>query len=692
MLKPDDERQDVRRASRGPNAHDELPAPMPDVQDADGDAIGPQGASLIRELQRIQRAFDQEHHAAARRLPPVPRAAKRGPAADPKMRRHGKGPSERAPVRKGIMSRAVDACLARIGLGGAQPRPTDHRPRIERTIDRPMVNQPPRRMASPPTMHLPPRADRRSEPSITNPPKLRTRPRPDTVPDSPAIESLKRLAQQVAHDIARPEPPVMASSDQRDASPVALPAPSSPGPRAPLAAALAVGRSLIGGKPNTLADDAQSATLAIGVGRSLERELRKGLLVLVIGLGVTGGWATLVPLSAAVVVSGTLVVQSNLKKVQHPTGGVVAQIAVEDGMHVKAGDLLVRLNETQARANLQMVAKELDDITLRIARLRAERDGLAEPKMPPELTGRAGDDDLAARIASEKSLFKARASARQNQKDLLQSRIAQLGQQIDGLEAQIQSNGSQRDLIGKELEGVQTLFDKRLAPITRLTSLQRDGARLDGERGQLQSSIAETKAKIGEAQLQMIRVDEDFRAEVIKDLRDAEAKKGEFSERRIAAQDQLDRIELRAPVSGTIHQLAVHTIGGVIAAGERIMDIVPDSDELQIEGHLPPNEIDHVKVGQTTMVRFSAFNQRTTPQLSGSISYVAADLTHDHDSNTSYYTIRATLPEEEHRRLQGLTLVSGMPAEIFVETGSRTMMSYLLKPITDQLRRAFNDR
>ena len=538
-------------------------------------------------------------------------------------------------------------------------------------------------------MHLP-RADRYSKPSITNPSKIRARPLPEAAPDGAAFASLRRLAQQAAHDLARAEPRVPAPRE-RHTGPVTLAAPIARAPERPLPVAPTAARALVS-IAAARADDAPAATLAIGVGRSLERELRKGLLVLVIGLGVAGGWATLVPLAAAVVVTGTLVVQSDVKKVQHPTGGVVAQIAVEDGMHVKAGDLLVRLDETQVRANLQMVAKQLDDITLRIARLRAERDGLDDPAMAPELAARTAEDDLAARTASEKSLFKARASARQNQKDLLQSRIAQLGQQIEGLEAQIQSNASQHDLIAKELEGVQTLFDKRLAPITRLTSLQRDGARLDGERGQLQSSIAETKSRIGEAQLQMIKVDEDFRSEVIKELREAEAKKGELSERRVAAQDQLDRIELRAPVSGIVNQLAVHTIGGVIATGERVMDIVPDTDELQIEAHLPPHEIDQVKLGQATLVRFPAFNQRTTPQLSGAVSYVAADLSHDHDNGTSYYTIRATLPEEEHRRLQGLTLVSGMPAEIFVETGSRTMMSYLLKPITDQLRRAFNDR
>ena len=291
------------------------------------------------------------------------------------------------------------------------------------------------------------------------------------------------------------------------------------------------------------------------------------------------------------------------------------------------------------------------------------------------------------------TLFKARATARQSQKDLLKSRIAQLGEQIDGLEAQIKSNAAQTDLIAGELKGVQALFDKQLVPITRLNSLQRDAARLDGERGQLQSSIAETKSKINEAQLQMIRVDQDFRADVIKDLRDAEAKGAELAERRVAAQDQLDRIDIRAPTSGIIHQLAIHTVGGVITAGQVVMEIVPDSDELQVEAKLPPNEIDQVKVGQTTFVRFSAFNQRTTPQLKGVVSYVSADLSHEQQNDSKgFYTVRVTLPEEEHRRLNGLQLVSGMPAEIFVQTGSRTMMSYLLKPIREQLGRAFNER
>ena len=438
------------------------------------------------------------------------------------------------------------------------------------------------------------------------------------------------------------------------------------------------------------AEDASGVELAARVARSFEGQLRTGLRVLILGLGVGGGWATLVPLSGAVVVTGSLVVQSDVKKVQHPTGGVVAQIAVNDGMHVKAGDLVARLDETQVRANQQVITKQLAEILVRIARLTAERDGLDAPKMP-DLPGQP-DDDVKVRFASETTLFKARATARQNQKDLLKNRIAQLGEQIDGLEAQIKSNASQSDLIAGELKGVQTLFDKQLVPLTRLNSLQREAARLDGERGQLQSSIAETKSKINEAQLQMIRVDQDFRADVIKELREAEAKEAELSERRIAAQDQLDRIDIRAPTSGIIHQLAIHTVGGVITPGQVVMEIVPDSDELQVEAKLPPKDIDQVKVGQTTFVRFSAFNQRTTPQLSGVVSYVSADLSHDQQNDAGYYTVKVTLPDEERRRLNGLQLMSGMPAEIFVQAGSRTMMSYLLKPIREQLGRAFNER
>jgi HlyD family secretion protein len=324
-----------------------------------------------------------------------------------------------------------------------------------------------------------------------------------------------------------------------------------------------------------------------------------------------------------------------------------------------------------------------------MARLAAERDGRAELEFPAEVLARASEDNVKSLLASEEQLFRARSTTRQSQKDLLNSQIAQLTQEIAGLDAQVDSKAKQLDLIQGELGGVQDLYDKRLVPLTRLTSLQRDAARIDGERGQLVSSIAETKAKIEASKLQIVRIDQDFRADVVKEINEAQGKEAELVERGIAARDLLDRIEIRAPTSGTVNQLSIHTIGGVIKGGETIMEVVPDADDLQIEARVDPKDIDHVKTGQKAFVRLTAFNQRTTPQLKGSVNYVSADTGRDQQSNKTFYTVRIVLPEEERRRLSGQQLVPGMPTEVFMQTGSRTMLSYLFEPITDQLRRAF---
>jgi HlyD family secretion protein len=440
------------------------------------------------------------------------------------------------------------------------------------------------------------------------------------------------------------------------------------------------------------AEDGDRTDLAGSFRRDFDVELRMGLRVMLVGIGITGGWAVLVPLSAAVMVAGTLVVESNVKKIQHQTGGIVAQIPVHDGMHVKEGELLVRLDEVQVRANLQVLAKQLDQSRVRIARLVAERDGAEEPKLPPELTSRTDNKELEQLFASETSLFKARGGARQNQKELLRGRIAQLEEEIVGLNAQSKSKTAQLELISSELKGVQSLYEKQLVPLMRLTALQRDAARLDGEQGQLISSMAETRSKISEAELQITKIDQDLRAEVMKDLRDAQDKETELGERTVAARDQLERIDIRAPTAGVVHQLSVHTIGGVVAPGEVIMEIVPDADDLQIQAKLPPNDIDQVRVDQKAFVRFSAFNQRTTPQLNGVVSYVSADLSHERQNDAAFYTVKVSIPGNERRRLGSLQLVSGMPAEVFLQAGSRTMMSYLLKPITDQLQRTFSER
>ena len=464
-------------------------------------------------------------------------------------------------------------------------------------------------------------------------------------------------------------------------------------------ASLTAGTSFLLGREEPSEQDAAGESLMSRTGWAYERELRTGLRILLIAGVLGGGWFALVPLAGAVVVPGNLVVQSNVKTIQHPTGGVVAEIKVHDGMHVGAGDLLVRLDATQTQANLQMVNKQLDELRSRIARLIAERDDLDRPEIPAEMTARTNEDNVRSLLASENSLFKARFTARKSQKDLLQSRVAQLTEEISGLDAQVDSKAKQLELIASELGGVQDLYDKHLVPLTRLTTLQREAARIEGERGQLISAIAETKSKIGEAQLQIVRIDQDFRTDVVKELGETKGKEAELVERGVAAQDQLDRIEIRAPTSGLIHQLSMHTIGGVIRAGDSIMELVPDSDELLVETRLQPTDIDQVRIGQKAFVRFSAFNQRTTPQLTGTVSYVSATTSHDQGNQGtqgiqgaaqgSYFTVRVVLADEERRRLGSLQLVPGMPAEVFMQTGSRTMMSYLMKPITDQMQRAF---
>jgi len=440
----------------------------------------------------------------------------------------------------------------------------------------------------------------------------------------------------------------------------------------------------------TRLDETSGAGLTARLTHAFEGELKIGLRVLILGVGILGGWATLVPLSGAVVVPGTLVVESDVKKIQHPAGGVVAYIPVRDGMHVRAGDLLLRLDDTQLQANYQVLMQQLDQVRVRLARLAAERDGVDQPRKPQEMSTRLGEDNVSHLWASEISLFSSRAAARRSAKELLRSHVGQLGEQISGLDAQVKSKAAQHDLISRELEGVDSLYQKGLVPLTRKTSLEREAARLDGDRGQTTAAIAEAKSKISEAELQAVRIDQDFRSEVMKDLREAQDKEAELVQKTVAAQDLLKRVDLRAPTNGVIHQLSVHTVGGVIAPGEVAMEIVPESDELQIEAKLPPRDIDQVGSGQRAYVRFSAFNQRTTPQLEGVVSYVSADLSHDRQANAAYYTVRVTLPSSERRRLGSLQLVAGMPVEVFLQTGSRTMTSYLLKPITDQLLRTFN--
>ncbi|HET7493109.1 MAG TPA: HlyD family type I secretion periplasmic adaptor subunit [Bradyrhizobium sp.] len=429
-----------------------------------------------------------------------------------------------------------------------------------------------------------------------------------------------------------------------------------------------------------------------GARGSIRNHLIVGLAVVALLAGGLGGWASTAQISGALIAPGSVVVESNVKKVQHPTGGVVGEVRARDGDLVKAGDVVVRLDDTVTKASLAIVTKNLDGMLARAARLEAEQRGLDKIAFPQALLERADDPDVKVVMGSESKLFEVRVNGRAGQKSQLRERVVQLNEEIAGLTAQEKAKDQEIALVEKELIGVRDLYDKHLVQLSRLTTLERDLARLSGERAQYIASRAQAKGKITETELQIIQVDKDMVSDVSKDLRETNDKIGEFVERKVTAEDQLRRVDIRAPQDGMVLQSTVHTVGGVITAGDAIMLIVPQTDDLQVEAKVNPQDIDKLQVGQKTLLRLSAFNQRTTPELNGVVTRISPDVTTDQRTGQSYYTIRISMPPEEVARLGDVKLIPGMPVEAFVQTGERTLISYLIKPLSDQLMRVFRER
>jgi HlyD family secretion protein len=311
---------------------------------------------------------------------------------------------------------------------------------------------------------------------------------------------------------------------------------------------------------------------------------------------------------------------------------------------------------------------------------------------PAELLALRDDLDVTKAVTGELRQFETRRAARDGQKAQLRERVLQLRQEIGGYEAQIVSKGKQIEWITKELLGVNELWEKNLVPYTRVTSLERDKERLVGERGQLIAAIAQAKGKITETELQILQVDQDMRAEVGRDLAEIRGKTAELVERKVAAEDALKRIDIRAPIDGIVHQLTVHTVGGVISSGEPVMLVVPQTDSLQVEAKVAPNDIDQLSIGQPAVLRFVAFSQRTTPEIDGTVSRISADVSEDSKSGMRYYTIRIGVSDQELTRLGSVKLVPGMPVEVLMQTSSRSVISFLVKPFHDQLTRAFREK
>jgi HlyD family secretion protein len=425
--------------------------------------------------------------------------------------------------------------------------------------------------------------------------------------------------------------------------------------------------------------------------RSIKRYLIAGVTTCVLLLGGGASLATLITLSGAVIAPGTIVVDSSEKKIQHRTGGVVGEILVREGDAVKAGDILVRLDATLARANLAIVTKGMDQLEARLARLEAERDGNPTIAFPDSLISKANDLTVARTIAGEKSLFDLRREARAGQKAQLAERTAQLGQEAAGLTEQRDAKQREIALIHSELAGIRKLWQQKYVSLERMTALERDATRVEGERGQLTAMIAQAKGRSAEIALQIIQIDQDLRSEVAAELRDVQGRIHEFVERKVAAEEELRRIDLRSPQDGVVHQLAVHTVGGIVGAGEQLMLIVPVNDKLFVEAHIARNDIDQVTPGQPAILRLSAFNKQTTPELTGILVKVSPDLSVDERTGTAFYTARIALPAVEVARLDRLVLAPGMPVEVFLPSTRRTILSYLIKPVSDQIERSFRE-
>lgn len=427
------------------------------------------------------------------------------------------------------------------------------------------------------------------------------------------------------------------------------------------------------------------------VSRSIRRHLMVGIVASLAMVGGAGAWASVTDLAGAVVAPGHFVVDSYVKKVQHPKGGVVGEILVQEGDKVRAGDVLMRLDATQTRANLAIVSKRLNELAARLARLEAERDDLDEIIFPDRLLSNDRDSEVAAAIHSESRLFQSRRDAREGQKAQLNQRIAQFEHEIAGLKAQEIAYGEGIEVLNTEISALNRLREQGIVSDQRLNGLKTQAATFGGERGEKIAFQAQSAGRITETRLQILQIDQDLRTEVGRELREVQAQIGEYVERKVAAEDELKRIDIVAPQSGNVHQLAVHTVGGVISPADPIMLIVPEGDDLALEVQIAPKDVDQIQIGHAALMRMTAFNLRTTPELNGLVSRIAADLTTDERSGQSYYLVRVAIPQAEKEKLKTLTLVPGMPAEAMIKTEERTALSYLVKPLSDQIFRAFRE-
>ena len=424
---------------------------------------------------------------------------------------------------------------------------------------------------------------------------------------------------------------------------------------------------------------------------SVKPSIIAGILIILVMLGGFGAWATMANLSGAILASGVVTLDSKRKTVQHLEGGIVAEILVSEGEKVDRGQLLVKLDDTRAAANLANIEAQIDVFLARLARLRSEQNLAMEISFNHIFKARRYEPVVVEMIEGQTALFKARRESLEGEITLQTQKKVQYLEQIQGLEAQIAASKKIEAISVEELVTTRKLYDNGNLTLQPVLDLEKSLAHLKGQIGEYQANIASARAGIAESDLRVLQLRIDFREAVESELLDVQAKIFELREQRIMANYEHNRVEIRAPKGGKIMDLGIHTIGGVLSPGQAILDIVPEEDELIVEARLQTQDIDKISMNQTAVVRMSAFSSRTTPELNGLVSGVSADSFIDETNGMSFYKLRIRIPQDEMEKLNELVLMPGMPAEVFVQTEARTMVSYLMKPLSDSALRAFRE-
>ena len=421
-----------------------------------------------------------------------------------------------------------------------------------------------------------------------------------------------------------------------------------------------------------------------GAERLRQRTRRAFLLIAALVLGFFG-LSAILQIGGAVVGSGEVAVESSIKTLIHPTGGILKALMVHDGDHVARGQLLMRLDQAVSSVGAESATLGLDQLLARRARLEAERDGAPSILFPPELTAKADARGREA-MSRERQLFALRRRERDGTIALLRQRVQQYDEQIASYQAQIAAIESQMTLIEPELAGLRKLHDRQLVTINRLNEMERTAVQMKGSKAALESNIAEARARISEANEQILNVDKQIRSDAGTQLAEVVGQLNDQQVRVATTTDTVDRSEIRAPQSGMVDKIAYTTIGSAVPANQPILQIVPDRDNLVVEARIRPQDVDQVRVGQSARITFSGLNRQTTPDVPGTLIFVSPDLTSDQRTGQSFYRIKVRIDADALARAPQIALKAGMPAEVFVQTGSRSMLSFMLKPLFDQAR------